>query len=818
MNLKQAKMQYFPLRPIVTTLMATTISLLIGACATPSSTTPSEATVWAFPALTPKIDSDPLPGADSPEAQQFYQLLVGEFNAADGNLLDAYLLVFNAAKQSADSALFERAVHLAIEGKMLDRALVTAQTWQQVVPDSRDAARYSLDILLEMRHFDQLSAPIRALITLTPDEERPHMISSLGQYLSPHAKAIDPVYEEILSPWLHGSNPAEAAAAWVSVSIIKLSISKPSDAYDAVERAYALAPNDSETILAAINLIENGVPQAESMVQTYIKGGHIDPQVRLAYIQTLLQRQRLYPAVEQLELAIKDPQTPAVAWFILGSLQFEIEQTETCIQTLQTYLDKTAQDESSTTTRQNRERALLTLAQAEVNLGRFQEAQKWLDQVSDAEVKRPALLAYIDILSQKHQYEAALGALKGVSANKPDERNQVTTLRALLLIQAGRQQEAYDILDQLNTQNAATPNVQTLYWQAIAAIELDNFAQAEHLLRQVLKLNPDHADAANSLGYLLADNNTKLDEAKTLIEHALSLKPEDGAILDSLGWVEYRLGNTAKALELLQQAYERYPDPEVAAHLGEVQWEVGEREAALTTWKLSWLTFPDNATLKSTLANLNITPKMLDGFVLSADTFTLGEDLQHPSSLSLQANAYVFSLAYTHQWQQLYDLLAPITQQQEKPQLMMMLAYAANHLEKYAEAERILRRVITIDPQNPFAYNDLGYTFVERGERLDEAKVLIEKAYALAPDSPAILDSLGWLEFKLGNLESALKWLQTAYDKDPSVADTGVHLGEVLWLLDRKGEAMLVWRDVKTHSPDNALLQETMTRLGASLP
>lgn len=753
-----------------------------------------------------------LPGSSSLDARLLYQLMTAELNYIDGNLNDAYILILKSAQQSGDPQLYERAVNIALQAKVTGSALTAAQEWKKADPTSRDANRYILDILISMQRYGQITDAAQSMIRLTPDEERPRFIAALGQYLAPHAKEIEPRYQAILSPWLSGTNSEEAMAAWVSLSIMKLSVSKLDEAYAAIEQAHTLAPEAPEPILAAVSLIDSSVPQAEELVQAYLKNESADQQVRLAYIQTLLHQQRINQGIQQLEIAVKNPDTPAIAWFILGSLQIETKHTQEGMKNLQVYLEKTASD-ASPEAQNNRERSYLELAQAEADLGRLPAAQKWIDQINDPEIKIPALKAYIGLLAQDGQYNEAFKAAAGLPTRTPQESVQKTLLQAQILMQAKRWRQAYDLLDKASV----TPDADLLYLQAMAAERIGHFPRMESLLRQVITLNPSYAHAYNALGYTLADRNERLPEARELVEKALELDPGNAMMMDSLGWVEFREGQVEKALETLQQAFNEYPDSEVAAHLGEVQWVLGLRDEAMTTWKLAWLDTPDSDVLQQTFKRLRITQRMLNDFTLPPDA-VLPRSLPDSDAAAHQSAIYIESLIAKGEWQKLYDLLSPMTQKAEIPALMQLQAVAADQLDNMAEAEKLLRRVMILDPENAMAYNDLGYMLTNRGIRLQEAKELIEKAYALQPDSAPILDSMGWIEFKLGNLSKALEWLQNAYDLDPSIAEIGVHLGEVLWHSGRQAEAMLIWRDVQQQYPDDPDLKETLERLKVTLP
>ncbi len=143
-----------------------------------------------------------------------------------------------------------------------------------------------------------------------------------------------------------------------------------------------------------------------------------------------------------------------------------------------------------------------------------------------------------------------------------------------------------------------------LYTRSMLAEKRNDLKQMESDLRAILKREPDNAMALNALGYTLSDRTTRYAEAKELIERAHQLNPEDPAVLDSLGWVNYRLGNLDEAERLLRQALERFPDHEVAAHLGEVLWAKGEQREARKVWGKALEQQPDSPVLRSTIKRL----------------------------------------------------------------------------------------------------------------------------------------------------------------------------------------------------------------------
>jgi Flp pilus assembly protein TadD len=173
-----------------------------------------------------------------------------------------------------------------------------------------------------------------------------------------------------------------------------------------------------------------------------------------------------------------------------------------------------------------------------------------------------------------------------------------------VLREVQRWSDAYDVLEA--GQQRFADDTDLLYEQAMLAEKMDRLDDMERLLRRVMAIKPDHHHAYNALGYSLADRNVRLEEARTLIARALELAPGDPFITDSMGWVEFRLGNRSEALRLLRQAYAVRPDTEIAAHLGEVLWVSGERDEARRVWRDAKRRDADNEVLRETLARLRV--------------------------------------------------------------------------------------------------------------------------------------------------------------------------------------------------------------------
>jgi Flp pilus assembly protein TadD len=192
--------------------------------------------------------------------------------------------------------------------------------------------------------------------------------------------------------------------------------------------------------------------------------------------------------------------------------------------------------------------------------------------------------------------------LHKTAEDHPGQEVQFTIAEAQLLRDANRAPDAYKLLAEALKEDPEQPEL--LYDFALTAEKLEKYDVLERNLRKLIEVKPDHAHAYNALGYSFAERNTRLGEARKLIEKALELSPDDYFIIDSLGWVQYREGDLKGAAQTLRRAYDGRPDAEIGAHLGEVLWVMGDRTEANRVWQESLKSAPDNETLQKTIKRL----------------------------------------------------------------------------------------------------------------------------------------------------------------------------------------------------------------------
>lgn len=571
-------------------------------------TSPAPIVEPAGPAATPAATASPAvikseALASEMTAELFYEVLLGELNARSDPGA-AYGLVLDAAKRARDEKLFQRAVEIALQSRSGDAALAAARAWKESIPDSREARRFELQILIALNRIGDTVEPLRAEVAATPQVERPFLMAVIARN---YARATDKklaasVVEQALSDEL--ANPATGGAAWATVGRLRLAAGDTSGALDAAIKGQQLDPSSEGPALLALDLIEPNQPLAEPIVKRYLAGPKAQPEMRVAYARVLVEGHRYADATAELAtLTAARPELPE-PWLLLGSLQGQARQDAAAEASLKRYIAIASSQRDAEARERGLTQAYLLMAQLAERRKDFAGAESWLgridstDDLVGAQARRAALLARQGKLPQARELVRAL------PERTADEKKLKFLTEVQLLRDAKQYQAAYDMLAQASA--AAPTDTDLIYDQSMVAEKLNRLDEMERLLRRIIELKPDNQNAYNALGYSFADRKVRLEEARTLIQKAVQLAPDDPFIADSLGWVEYRLGNTAEATRILEDAYKRRPDPEIGAHLGEVLWASGQRDRAVSIWKEASLADADNETLQETLKRLHV--------------------------------------------------------------------------------------------------------------------------------------------------------------------------------------------------------------------
>lgn len=581
--------------------------LLVGWAAqaqTPPAAAPTAPT--SAPAVTRSPSSPPNSALNAP---LFYQLLLGELNVRGGDPGAGYSLLLDAARQQRDPALFRRAVEVALQSRSGEAALTAARAWSADQPQDAEAERFLLQILLALNRVDETGSVLRAIIERNPAAERSNTINAIPQTYArvPDKASALAVVREALAPALQQRD--QAAAAWTTIGRMQLALDQPGLALISAREGHAGDPASPFPALLALELLERGQEDAEPIVlrqlQASTQSKSQDAAVALAYARVLLDLQRNAQAQTQLEaLTTHRPDLPE-PWLLLASVQVQTNSLPGAAQSLQTFMTLARQSGDERIQR-GLTQAYLLMAQIAEKQQDFAAANAWLDRIENADDIMAAQMRRASLLARQGQRAEARALLRDLPERRSGDARLKRVAEAQLLRDLKDYQGAYEVYGE--AVKRFPDDTELLYDQAMMAEKAHLPDEMERLLRQLMAAKPDHYHAHNALGYALADRNVRLGEAKQLIEKAVSLAPDDAYIQDSLGWVEFRLGNTARALAILSAAYAKRPDAEIAAHLGEVLWVSGQREQALSIWREGLLAASDNETLQETLKRLQVKP------------------------------------------------------------------------------------------------------------------------------------------------------------------------------------------------------------------
>jgi tetratricopeptide (TPR) repeat protein len=584
------------LAPIARSLLAVSLMLALGT-AQAQSPEPAQESAEAAP-LNSRLDS-PL----------FYQLLLGELNVQEGEVSTGYALMLDAARKNKDAQLYRRAIDIALQARSGESALKAAQAWGKDFPESAEPDRFALQILLALNRPADTTPVLRSILSRSQGSTRADTITAIPQtYARVADKALAVrVVSEALAPELKQAD--QAAAAWTTIGRMQLAADEPSKALASARNATAADPASVYPALLALELMEQGLVMAEDIVRSQLKANPPSltngTAVALNYARVLLDLQRNADARRLLkDLTSNQPELPE-PWLLQATLQVQDNALPAATESLQRYMNLARQSEDERTQR-GLTQAYLLMAQVAEKQNDLTTAGAWLDRIENVDDILVAQMRRASLLARQGKMEEARQHLRNQPVRRPTDVRLKLVAEAQLLREFKQWQQAYEVYGE--AVQKFPEDLELVYDQAMMAEKADKLPEMERLLRQIMAANPDHFHSFNALGYSLADRGIRLTEAKQLIEKAVALQPDDAYIQDSLAWVEFRLGNAARALEILKAAYKKRPDPEIAAHLGEVLWSQGQADEAKKVWREGLMLASDNETLQETLKRLRVTP------------------------------------------------------------------------------------------------------------------------------------------------------------------------------------------------------------------
>ena len=540
-------------------------------------------------------------------ASIFYQVVLAELSFNNGDIGAAYGLMLHAARESNEAQLFQRAVDMALSGRDANAAVGAAKAWQQALPQSKDADRYLLQLLIGLNRLGDTLAPLQRSVARTAQPERVAVINTLTRlYLraTDKAAAADLIEKALIAEL---GNRSTGPATWAAIGNLRLVAGNRPAALAAARKGAGLDPLSDDVASLAVNLLNGSAEDLDALLSAYFAATP-SGNVRMGYLRKLIELQRYPAALAQAVQLTREQPDFADAWLVRGSIEFQNQDLQQAEQSLSRYLAVLPQsrtqedpDEDSLTPR-GIVQAYLLLSQIAEKQGDFAKAQSILARINSPQDIARVQIRRAMMFAKQGRLEEALSLVRNLPEDDADEARTKLQTELQLLREGRREKEAYALL--VAAIQKTPDDVDLLYELALSAEKLGQTDEMEKILRRVITLQPDYHAAYNALGYSLADRNQRLPEARALIEKALKFAPNDPFILDSLAWVEFRSGNLTEALRILRAAYLSRPDAEIAAHLGEVLWVMNLRDDANAAWAKGLELNRDNETLKSTIVRL----------------------------------------------------------------------------------------------------------------------------------------------------------------------------------------------------------------------
>ncbi len=520
--------------------------------------------------------------------QLLYQYLLSEIAGQRGRSVVASRGMLDLAQKTRDARIARRAAEIAFQSRQLEEARDSLLLWIELEPDSA-TGRQALAALVGAQGPIE---PVIATLTQWMKEKTvaPRLFLHVPYLLSryPDRERSANVVAELALPY------ASLPEAQYAIAMTAFAAGRLDAGRAAIEAALAAKPGFGRAAMAKAQMMlagpdAVGPDQARKFLEQYLKQNSDDTEVRIAYARLLVGAKSLLSAREEFRRASNERPNDGELVYAVALISLQIEDWDAAIAGFNKTLKMDPRDKNP----------------IYFNLGLAYEGKKdpdsassWFSRITEGDYFVNAQLKVAKHFAKRDGLAAGRKTLADAQAGEyesADTKVQLLLAEAQLLRDAGNLKEAYQLLtDALEKQ---PESVALRYDRAMFADRLNMVDEMERDLRTVISVKPDHAHAYNALGYTFAERGIRLGEALELINKAVSLAPDDAFILDSLGWVQFRLNKTEEALATLTRAYSMRADPEIAAHLGEVLWAKGNRREATQIWQRALIESPDNPAL-----------------------------------------------------------------------------------------------------------------------------------------------------------------------------------------------------------------------------
>jgi tetratricopeptide (TPR) repeat protein len=591
--------------PLKNAFAIVTLSAVLSACAVaPQKTaTPAPEAKPAAPAAEPEATPAV---AETPEAlpnndltgDLLYRITKAELEFKQGQWQGPYITMMALAQQTRDPRLARRAVEMALAAKQGAEALAATRLWRSLAPESDEAVQYFLGFAVALDDLGEAEAIFEQRLKAAPPAARGLAMFQMQQFLlrAKDKQAAFKLEQRVLMPY-DGMLETHLILAQGAFALNDVAGARAE-----AEKALAIKP-DSELAILTMAQVAGDIDAAVKLLTGFLEKYPDAREVRAAYARVLADDKQYDAARKEFLTLLKDQPDNVATLYALGVMAMQsndLPNAEQYFTRFVTALGDHPNDERDPS------KVLMILSQIAEQRGDLDTAYNWLERVDgggDEKIYLAARMKMASLTARRGNVDEARRQLAELKPADPLDQAQLFQADAQLLRDAGDHRAAYTVLQ--NAVKRYPDNPDLLYDFALVAEKVGQLELMETALRQVMIAAPDNQHAYNALGYSLAERNERLPEAYSLIDKALKMAPGDPFIMDSMGWVQFRMGNLKEAEALLRRAYALRSDPEIAVHLGEVLFAQGDTSGAQKMWQEAHSKDPKNDALKSTLARLN---------------------------------------------------------------------------------------------------------------------------------------------------------------------------------------------------------------------
>lgn len=520
----------------------------------------------------------------SRQQEYMYKILVAEIASRRGNNALAAKYFFDVAVQTSEPRFAERATQAALYAQEYDIATAAARLWVTIAPDNPYARQILGGVLLRQKHPDEAVVHLEAMLDTFKDDPQQigSLISALLEAQTDKTLALDTI-EKLVAK--RPDNPV----VLLSYARFLIRVEQLDQALKVLETLLKQVPDHAEGVPLYAYLLDmqNKGSQALEWLEGALDKSPDQHEWRLMYARMLVDANQFEESIKQFKLLLSESsQEKDDILYALGVLSLQIKEPSAAKEYFLALLDS---GEKANTAR-------YYLGKIAQDAKELKKAISWYEQVEGGSNYLNAQARIALIFTELGELEKAVEHLRNVPVERQEEMINLMQLEGELLTEQKYYPEAMAAYDR--ALKLAPDNIEVLYQRAMLHEKMGRIDLLERDLRRLLELEPENADALNALGYTLTVHTNRYQEAYNLIKQALILSPSDYYILDSMGWVLYKMGEYADAIEYLRKAQATQEDPEMAAHLGEVLWVTGEQQAAKDVWEKALLTFPDDENLR----------------------------------------------------------------------------------------------------------------------------------------------------------------------------------------------------------------------------